>query len=425
LLAMSGMRLIVPLAALAFASACAPYYDDLPAYGATDPNAVMVEERAQASNIGVDSPTQLTSTAGQEVSLDAPDDQYADTDPSALTDFKATLDPYGTWDDDPTYGTVWQPDASVVGSDFAPYVTGGHWGYEDDDYVWVSDWDWGWAPFHYGRWVFIRGRGWSWIAGRRYAGAWVSWRTGAPGYVGWGPRAPSWYWRNGTAYDITWRVGSPYVFCGTGDFFSPRVHERILAGPQVGVIAGRTSVWDGGRTPAHPNVGPPLARLGLAAPPPLPRSVGIARALAWAHPSTAVSLGGRAPIQTIARSQPRSPSSWQGRGVVEPERPVATAPQYFGVRPTRIPYYRGPSRSFGGGVGRSPAMEYGRAAPVYRGAAPAYRGPSVYRGGGVTMPSSSPSHTYHSSGGGHFGGGHFGGGHFGGGGHSGGGGHHR
>jgi hypothetical protein len=27
------------------------------------------------------------------------------------------------------------------------YVTGGHWSY-DGDYVWVSDYPWGWVPFH-------------------------------------------------------------------------------------------------------------------------------------------------------------------------------------------------------------------------------------------------------------------------------------
>lgn len=41
-------------------------------------------------------------------------------DPRALTDFRAPLEPYGTWVDDGTYGTVWVPRADVVGSDFAP-----------------------------------------------------------------------------------------------------------------------------------------------------------------------------------------------------------------------------------------------------------------------------------------------------------------
>ena len=83
--------------------------------------------------------------------------------------------------DDGKYGTVWVPSAAVVGEGFVPYASSGHWVY-GDDYTWVSDYDWGWAPFHYGRWVNIDGRGWGWIPGRRYAPAWGTWRVGAPGF---------------------------------------------------------------------------------------------------------------------------------------------------------------------------------------------------------------------------------------------------
>jgi len=80
-----------------------------------------------------------------------------------------TLDPYGNWVEDATYGTAWVPSPTVVGDDFTPYQTAGHWAY-DDDYVWVSEYSWGWAPFHYGRWVYVGGVGWEWIPGRTYAG---------------------------------------------------------------------------------------------------------------------------------------------------------------------------------------------------------------------------------------------------------------
>src|SRR5882724_6357902 len=52
----------------------------------------------------------------------------ADTDPSALGDFHDSLAPYGTWEEDATYGTVWVPASTVVGADFTPYVSAGHWG---------------------------------------------------------------------------------------------------------------------------------------------------------------------------------------------------------------------------------------------------------------------------------------------------------
>src|SRR5882724_10198353 len=120
-------------------------------------------------------------------------DVDTDTDPSALTDFRQALDGHGTWEEDPTYGLVWVPDAREVGQDFAPYASGGHWGLGDGgEWLWVSDYDWGWATFHYGRWARMGERRWGWIPGRAYAPAWVVWRTGYYDdyYVGWAPMPP-------------------------------------------------------------------------------------------------------------------------------------------------------------------------------------------------------------------------------------------
>ena len=76
-------------------------------------------------------------------------------------------------------------DAGVVGADFAPYQTSGHWALDDnEDWMWVSDYDWGWAPFHYGRWFQYPGRGWAWVPGKEYAGAWVTWRNSDDSSVG-------------------------------------------------------------------------------------------------------------------------------------------------------------------------------------------------------------------------------------------------
>ncbi len=49
--------------------------------------------------------------------------------------------------------------------------------------TWVSDYDWGWAPFHYGRWVNNRYNEWVWIPDTVWSPAWVSWRSGG-GYYG-------------------------------------------------------------------------------------------------------------------------------------------------------------------------------------------------------------------------------------------------
>ena len=174
-----------------------------------------------------------------ELPIGADTENYADTNPSALTDFRAALDPYGSWQEDPTYGTVWVPSENVVGSDFSPYVTGGQWAY-GDDYVWMSDYAWGWAPFHYGRWAYLNDRGWGWIPGRRYAGAWVSWRVGEGGYVGWGAMPPTWGWRNGAAVGMGPSRPRPTASPTRASSSLPSVGEHVLSGPQVAGIAAHT-----------------------------------------------------------------------------------------------------------------------------------------------------------------------------------------
>jgi hypothetical protein len=185
---------------------------------------------------------------------------YDDTDPTALTSFHSTLEPYGAWTTDATYGTVWVPHAHVVGPEFSPYVSAGHWAY-DDDYVWVSDYSWGWAPFHYGRWTYISGRGWGWIPGRTYRGAWVNWRTGDDGYgyVGWAPMAPTYYWNSGVAVALYAPPPSPYIFVRTQQVFHAAPSTCVVR-EDVGVIASRTRVRAtpevaSNRTAGQPEVG--------------------------------------------------------------------------------------------------------------------------------------------------------------------------
>jgi hypothetical protein len=435
---MNAMRLSllsVPFLAALVTTGCAPLYEEVPAFGESDPNQVAVADRqAQPqqqyviqSQQAVDPGQPVNIAVGDGQEQQQQDQEYTDTDPSALTEFKSTLDPYGTWQDDGQYGTVWQPDPGVVGSDFAPYVTGGHWSY-DNDYAWVSDYDWGWAPFHYGRWVYIAGRGWCWIPGRRYAGAWVTWRVGPAGYgyVGWGPMAPSWYWRNGYAYNVGWNVNTPYTFCHSGDLFSPTLHGRTLAGGEVAVAANNTHPYDG-RTPAHPTVGPSLNHLGLT-PPAIEHSPGVLRARALAHPG---SVSPNFPINTQQARQ--VPYYTQPRGSIgnNYNPPVVTAPRYNGVVPQpyhaapmyRPPQFNGPPQ-WGGQQPRFNAPPQWNGAPRYTGptySAPrSYSAPPTYHsggnfggggGGGIyhapssSFSSSSSSHSYtHSHGGG--GGGH-------------------
>jgi hypothetical protein len=375
-----------------------------------------------------------------------PEDQYADTDPSALTDFRSALDPYGQWQDDSTYGTVWVPSSDVVGSDFTPYASAGHWTYDNDDYTWVSDYDWGWAPFHYGRWVYSSPYGWGWIPGRTYAGAWVNWRYGLGewGYVGWGPMAPSWCWRGGVATGLGFVPRVPYGFVGRGDLFAGSgLRERMVGSGQIGAVAQHTRPYTGaspttnGRIGASPHVnGPPPSTLGI------PSSGiahggtanrGVRQAQAFAHASTATAMGGHAPQALASRGGSMGRSSAYGSG--EPSHfggrlgtgfrgSAANVRPGYGYSMGARPYYGaapGSHGSYGGGYGGG----YGG----YRGYGGGYGGYSGYGHPAGTAPSGGGHHYSSeegSSGGFHGGGGSRGGGGFrggggGGGGHGGGG----
>ena len=187
--------------------------------------------------------------------------QADETDPAAMQTFQPALSPYGTWVEDPTYGTVWVPYESEVGANFSPYLTAGHWSYTTEGYYWNSDYAWGWAPFHYGRWVWDDLYGWMWIPGAVYSPAWVEWRYGG-GYMGWGPAYPSWYWHGGYAYGFGagfyWGP-RPYVFCPSHAFFSPNPSTVVVSGGAgASLVAGTTAYTAPPRplTGARPFVGP-------------------------------------------------------------------------------------------------------------------------------------------------------------------------
>jgi FecR protein len=72
------------------------------------------------------------------------------------------LDVAGVWRPAPIYGNVWFPNGMVA--DWAPYRFG-HWGFVAPwGWTWIDDAPWGYAPFHYGRWVNVGGL-WGWAPG--------------------------------------------------------------------------------------------------------------------------------------------------------------------------------------------------------------------------------------------------------------------
>lgn len=87
------------------------------------------------------------------------------------------LNQYGDWSTHPEYGRVWAP--RVVTAGWAPYRHG-RWAWVRPwGWTWIDDTPWGFAPFHYGRWV-LWGPRWVWVPG-----TWVARPTYAPAVVGW------------------------------------------------------------------------------------------------------------------------------------------------------------------------------------------------------------------------------------------------
>jgi len=95
----------------------------------------------------------------------------------------------GNWVEVGDYGYCWQPNVAVSDPNWRPYADG-YWAYTDAGWTWVSYEDFGWATYHYGRWVRLADQGWVWVPGYEWGPAWVSWRTGGD-YIGWAPLPPA------------------------------------------------------------------------------------------------------------------------------------------------------------------------------------------------------------------------------------------
>ncbi len=147
-------------------------------------------ERALAAKENQPAPS---ATPAQAESPAAADNTAIETanetdDAGSYSTFYRKLDPYGEWMATSDYGYVFQPRQAAQTRDWRPY-TNGHWVYTDAGWTWISDEQFGWATYHYGRWVRLRGTGWVWVPGDEWAPAWVSWRTGND-FVGWAPLPP-------------------------------------------------------------------------------------------------------------------------------------------------------------------------------------------------------------------------------------------
>jgi len=159
--------------------------------------AVTVHAGEQVSVTGTDQPSYDTAPVPPRDQWDswcADRDLRDDQSPSARYVSREMVgyqdfDKYGSWRTTPEYGAVWVPNGTPGG--WAPYHYG-HWLWVDPwGWTWVDELPWGFAPFHYGRWAYIGGY-WGWIPGPVadrpvYAPALVAWVGGGSiaGGVAW------------------------------------------------------------------------------------------------------------------------------------------------------------------------------------------------------------------------------------------------
>jgi hypothetical protein len=161
------------------------------------------------------------------------------------------LDEYGTWRETGEYGNVWVPSHVDVG--WAPYRDG-HWIWVDPwGWTWVDDEPWGYAPFHYGRWVYYDNY-WGWAPGPvyvrpYYAPALVAW-FGGPGWgvsVGFGGGWGGYGW-------CPLGFGEPYVpWYGVSRGYFNQVNITNTHITNVNI----TNIYNNTYINKHPGVGQP------------------------------------------------------------------------------------------------------------------------------------------------------------------------
>jgi hypothetical protein len=174
------------------------------------------------------------------------DSRIADKSPAdSYNVFYEGLQSDGRWFNDDKYGYVWQPSEAERDESWRPY-TDGHWAYTDRGWTWVSNENFGWATYHYGRWARVRNVGWIWVPGNTWAPAWVSWRqTEQSDYIGWAPLPPECESSPSVKVegwvDNYYDIGpAAYIFLKAVDLVRPTYRQAILSPEQNLTIIDHT-----------------------------------------------------------------------------------------------------------------------------------------------------------------------------------------
>jgi len=309
----------------------------------------------------------------------------------------ADLDVNGSWRPAPIYGNVWFPNAVVA--DWAPYRFG-HWGFVAPwGWTWIDDAPWGYAPFHYGRWVMVGGM-WGWAPGpiavtAIYAPALVSFIGGLEvvGVVdpvswvalSWGE---PWY----PSFGVSFGYYNSVNLCGT--IFAAGIIAGVWGGAAVNLSFGHdpravNAVGRGGFAGGHP-VGREFAHRGAfgghAFDHAGARRDG-ARGIAGTREGR---MGGHAPLRAGSRGVP--PRGATGRSAVTRHDPAAHGGNFKGAG---VNARHGASAN-GGHAGGFKGGEHGGAAA--HNAAASHNAPASHNASSASHGGSSPSHNASSGG---------------------------
>jgi hypothetical protein len=152
--------------------------------------------------------------------------------------FYTSLSPYGQWFET-SFGYAWRP--LHVGHGWRPYING-QWAWTDYGWYWISNEPFGWATFHYGRWVYDDYYGWIWIPDDVWGPAWVEWRYDND-YIGWAPLPPyaTFSINVGITFSQHWIAPVHYWnFVPCGHFTTTRLVDYVQAPERTRRIFGNT-----------------------------------------------------------------------------------------------------------------------------------------------------------------------------------------
>src|SRR5271166_5472485 len=159
----------------------------------------------------------------------------------SMIDWRRTVVGSTTMTTDMSGSRMWQ-NRPVTG---ARTLTGT--GYGDRGWFWDSNEDFGWATYHYGRWIRVAGTGWVWVPGDQWAPGWVSWRqTDNDDYVGWAPLPPEASFSANVGFqpwcDSYYDIGpAAFAFIRIGDFCRPSYREFCAPQQQNLILIDRTT----------------------------------------------------------------------------------------------------------------------------------------------------------------------------------------